>query len=187
MINWSPRLLRARDFFREAHDSIGQKRKYDLSPYWTHTERVAGLVSQVINDEDVIIAALGHDSQEDVLPVNPKYNSDLITKEFGENVTSLILQLTDVYTKESYPQFNRAKRKLLEAQRLGTITPEGKSLKICDLIDNTTDILSHDRGFGIQYLKEKEMILPYLKEGNQTLFLRAVGQLNENKRILNIE
>lgn len=186
MINWSPRLLRARDFFREAHDSIGQKRKFSGLSYWTHTERVAELVSQVINNEDVIIAAMGHDFAEDCLPANPSYTMEQVTEAFGENVTSLITQLTDVFTKEAYAQFNRAKRKLLEAQRLGTISPEGKTLKICDLIDNTSDILAHDKGFGIQYLKEKEIILPYLKEGNQTLFLRAVGQLNENKRLLNI-
>lgn len=188
MINWNTRMLAARDFARNAHDAIGQKRKYSGENYWVHVERVADLVSSVTNDEDMIIAAHFHDILEDVTPSLPDiYNIFVIAKEFGEVVAGYVTDLTDVFTREAYPNLNRKARKTLEAKRLGTIHPNSQTIKLADLLDNTADILAHDKGFGIQYLKEKEVVLPYLKEGNQTLFLRAVSQLNENKRILNIQ
>lgn len=149
----------AQNFAHAAHDSIGQVRKYSGQPYWTHTDNVAYLVSQYTQDEEVIAAAHLHDYLEDV---NPNGFS-LLVETFGTRVAQIVLDLTDFYTKEAFPQFNRNKRKQLEAVRLGAVRDESKLIKLADLIDNTKDIARQDPGFAALYLREKAAVLPNLK------------------------
>jgi (p)ppGpp synthase/HD superfamily hydrolase len=169
----------ARPLLRDAHDSIKQVRKYTGKPYWTHTERVAEIVSQYTSDEDVIIAALAHDLKEDVTPLAPEYNDDWILNRFGARVLSLVDELTDQYTKERYPTLVRADRKELERFRLKLTSPQAKLIKLADLLDNTEDIAKNDEGFAKTYLTEKLLLLPLLSEANKHLFLRVYYQLTQ--------
>lgn len=170
-------LLKAVQFAIAAHDSINQKRKYTGEPYWHHVLEVAEIVSRYTQDEKVIVAALGHDCLEDVAPKNPEYNYYSIVKNFGFRVGSLVQQLTDKYTKEAFPNQNRATRKKLEAVRLGTITNDAKLIKLADIISNTKSIVKHDPNFAKTYLKEKEELLPYLAGVNDELFAQAAANL----------
>lgn len=182
MIKWTLKLLRAKEFARAGYDSIGLKRKYSLINYWYHPEEVAEIVSEVTDDEDVIIATFFHDLIEDVN--KGEYTLYYIAKEFGSHIANLVWQLTDVYTKEAYPMLNRAQRKKLEAERLSLISKDAQDIKISDIISNTADIVKHDIEFAKTYLQEKEVILSKLKLANSILLARAYKQLEEGKKII---
>lgn len=166
------RIEEAKLFFREAHDSIKQVRKFTGEPYWFHTEHVSSIISEVSGDENLIIAGLGHDTLEDVFPVNPDYNPELIEKKFGSDVLGLIVELTNVYTKDKYPQFNRAERHRLENERLMKISNRGKTAKLADVISNCGN-LKDMGGFGHKYRQEKLVEIHFLHGGNQILWDRA--------------
>lgn len=145
---------KAKKFAVEAHESIGQIRKYTGKPYYTHVLAVAELVSTVTSDEEVLAAACLHDILEDVTPINPKYNEDWIKKEFGNKVLKLVFELTNVYTKENCPNINRKERKNLEKIRIGNISEEAKIIKRADLYHNSTE-LGEDSKFNQIWLEEK--------------------------------
>lgn len=144
---------KARLFAVEAHSSIGQVRKFDGSPYHTHVLRVAELVSTRTPDREVLAAACLHDVLEDVEPKNPDFSRERILLEFGQRVLDLVLELTDVYTKENHPDKNRKARKELEAQRLAHVSEEAKLIKRADLHDNNQSILG--TSFEKTWLAEK--------------------------------
>ena len=152
MINWSNRLIEAKDFARLAH--AGQVRKYTGESYIFHPLEVAEIVSEYTDDEDVIIAAIHHDLLEDtkVLVLD-------IYERFGGRVTEFVEELTDFYTSEIFPNQNRAWRKAQEAARIATISNESKLIKMADLFSNTKSIVEHDPNFARVYLREKTVVM----------------------------
>ena len=175
------RIELARQTAHEAHDSVKHVRKYCGSPYWIHTDEVAETVSQVTNDEDVIIAAHHHDTLEDCLPLNPFYSVKWLINTFGKRAAGFVIDLTDVYTHDAYPKLNRAERKRLERERIGATCSESKTLKLADLISNTYSIVEHDKGFARTYIREKEALLPLLMDGETSLLVRAGLQVLDAK------
>jgi (p)ppGpp synthase/HD superfamily hydrolase len=176
----------AQQFAHEAHDSIGQKRKYTGEPYWVHTDEVALIVSSVTNDEDMIAAAHLHDVLEDVTGINPVYNRVKIMATFGVDVVHLVDDLTDVYVREAFPSFNRSHRKRLERERIGKTSAPAKTIKLADLISNTKSIVQHDEGFAKTYLKEKFELLGFLADGDSTLLGQATAQCVEAMKKLGL-
>ena len=77
------RIERAMIFAAEAHD--GQKRKGKNRPYVLHLMEAAVTVSMMTDDEDVIIAALLHDTLEDT-----DTTAEQIRNAFGERVAALV-------------------------------------------------------------------------------------------------
>ena len=77
------RIERAMIFAAEAHD--GQKRKGKNRPYVLHLMEAAVTVSMMTDDEDVIIAALLHDTLEDT-----DTTAGQILEHFGERVAALV-------------------------------------------------------------------------------------------------
>lgn len=139
-------------FAHVAH--TGQVRKYTDEPYVNHCLAVARLVRERTYDEEVVAAAMLHDVLEDT-----DTTEEELKKEFGTRITQLVVEVTDVFTKEKYPLLNRFARKKREAKRLGTISDDAKLIKLCDLIDNTSTIIKYDPGFSVIYLREKADIL----------------------------
>lgn len=185
-MNITPRIQRAIDYGRAAHDSIKQVRKYSGEPYWVHTEAVAETVASVGGTEDMIIAALLHDVLEDVFPLNPYFNRQDIKDTFGENVLKLVEELTDQYTKETHPHLNRAQRKFKENERIAKDSPEAKTIKLADLLDNTKSIVENDKDFARVYIREKEELLHFLTEGNPILLGRAGQSVWDSRAKLGI-
>jgi len=168
----------AQKFAHDAHDSINQKRKYTGEPYWVHTDEVARIVATVPHNEDMICAAHLHDVLEDVAPhdSNGLYDYFSIKHTFGDDVAKLVVELTDVFTKESHGDLNRAQRKELECARVGRISVAAKTIKLADLISNTKSIVAHDPDFAKVYIKEKIAMLPYLAGGDASLLEIASAQ-----------
>jgi (p)ppGpp synthase/HD superfamily hydrolase len=167
------KVTRALELAAEAHGSINQKRKYPPEvDYIVHPIAVASIVSSVTKDEDIIAAAYLHDVLEDVFPLRCYYSIRLIEKEFGLRVSVYVTQMTNIYTHEDYPQFNRAKRKALENQKIQNIYPESKTIKLADILDNCKD-LDKAGDFGRKYAREKMDQLFFLKGGDESLWNKA--------------
>lgn len=147
---------KARIFAIAAHSSIGQVRKFNGEPYHNHVLRVAELVSSKTDDQEVLAAACLHDVLEDVEPHNPEFSREKILEEFGLGVLELVLELTDVYTKENFPNLNRKSRKELESQRLSRIGERAKLIKRADLHDNNLSIMG--TSFEKTWLEEKKVL-----------------------------
>src|SRR5262245_39027873 len=151
---------RAKVLAHEAHDSIKQIRKYTGEPYWVHTDEVAALVQSIETSEEGVAAAHLHDVLEDVFPVDNHYSLELIQNQFGPVVAQLVFELTAQFTRENFPLLSRAQRKEGERQRLSKASVLAKTIKLADIISNTSDIVQHDAEFAVTYLKEKELLLP---------------------------
>ncbi len=155
--------LQAAAFAVWAH--TGQQRKYTGEPYTVHLDEVANIVASVPHTEAMLAAARLHDTIEDT-PVT----KDMIEREFGAEVTRLVVELTDVTT---LADGNRRERKAIETARLAGISDQGQTIKLADLISNTRSIMAHDRDFATVYLKEKAALLQVLTRGDRQLWITA--------------
>jgi len=91
------RIDKAKEFGRKKHE--GHLRRYTNEPYFeAHCMKVAEAVEAAGGDEDMVIAALLHDTVEDTDTTFAE-----IRIEFGLRVAGLVIELTDVYTHEDYP------------------------------------------------------------------------------------
>ena len=161
-------IQRAKAFAIHAHRD--HKRKYTGVPYHTHLEEVANIVASVTSDEEMIAAAWLHDTVEDTATTIGD-----IEAAFGSTVAHLVWHLTDV-SKPS--DGNRAARKAIDREHLSHAHPDAKTIKLADLISNSADIVVNDPKFAKVYLGEKYLLLPFLKEGDPTLFKTASDQVD---------
>ncbi len=166
---------RARLFATAAHGATGRVRFYTGEPYIAHPARVADLVASVPHHDEMIAAAFLHDVCEDTaIPLI------MIRQEFGATVHSYVFWLTD----KSRPQDgNRAERKEIERFWIAGASPEAKTIKLADLIDNTSTIVERDPKFAKVYLQEKAALLEVLREGNPTLWRRAAEMVERGQHV----
>lgn len=161
-----------------------QARKYTHEAYWHHCLEVANLVSE--HDKTPLLweVGLGHDLLEDTTCTSNLLYATLLKFEYSQReaglITGGVISLTDVYTKERFPDLNRMSRKQKEAQRLGKIRSEFQSVKYADLISNTKSISEHDPGFAKVYLKEKRELLNEMRNGNIDLLIKCCSILEVN-------
>ena len=93
----SPRLIQAINTAAWAHrDHV---RKGTDIPYVSHVVGVMHLVSQVTDDEDVLVAALFHDILEDA---PEEYSPERMAEEFGDRVVELVRGVTKDSTLPSW-------------------------------------------------------------------------------------
>jgi guanosine-3',5'-bis(diphosphate) 3'-pyrophosphohydrolase len=165
------------DFVKGKHD--GQKRKYTGNPYWNHLVHVAEIVNKY--NPNLIEIALCHDILEDTNCKEGELAKQLLDIGYDSldiiTITDSVIELTDKYTKDNYPNLNRGKRKLLEAKRLGSISYYSQTVKYADLIDNTKSITKYDHKFAKIYLKEKENTLRVMRNGDERLLEICEKQL----------
>lgn len=167
-------VARAHAFAAEAHGRIGQTRKYSGEPYINHPIEVMEIVQSVDHTDEMLAAALLHDTIEDT-PVT----RDDIEREFGPKVATLVMELTD-----QCHDGNRATRKAAEAARLGTISPEAQTVKLADFISNSRSIIQSDPGFARVYLREKVRVLTVMTDGDASLYERAMRQIEDAKETI---
>lgn len=167
----------AMEFARAAHK--GQFRKYKNEEYIEHPKRVAQLVKTVPHTTDMICAAYLHDVVEDTT-----VSLNEIRQKFGDRVADLVAELTDVFVKKDYPHLNRKKRKENEVERQSKMSPEAKTIKLADVIDNTRDIVLNDLNFARRYVPEMEALIEALQGGNFKLLMTACYEVTRGKNIL---
>ena len=158
-----PRIEQARVFAIAAHAAVGQKRKYSDEPYHVHPIAVAAMVQTVPGHTvEMVMAALLHDVVEDT-----GVTIEIIEEVFGPVVARLVAGLTDVSKLEDG---NREMRKTIDRNHTAEQEPDVKTVKLADLIDNADSIITNDIGFARKWMREKEMLLEVLKDGDPTLF-----------------
>ena len=142
-----------------------QKRKYTSDAYITHPVAVATLVFKNGGDELLVWSALLHDVLEDTKVTHEELRAFLFTIlyfPYAKKVLDIVVELTDVFTHEAFPELNRAKRKELECARLSGVSEDAKLVKGMDISHNTKCITKHDPSFSKVYLKEMKNLLKVL-------------------------
>lgn len=162
-------IYRAKNFAEKAHAS--QVRKYSGEPYAVHLREVAGYCIEVGCRDEVVAAAWLHDAKED-----QGVMGDELVVLFGQDVADLVEMVTDQSRLEDG---NREARKTIDREHIGSGSPEGKTIKLADLISNTKSIVTRDPHFAVTYMREKRLLMPLLTEGNQTLYRRALELLEQ--------
>ena len=164
-MGFDERTLAARTYAISAHR--GQFRKYTGEPYYHHTFAVALAVMTIAGHTvEMIEAAILHDVLEDTASTC----GDLKAAGFSDHTVSLVIQLTDIAVPEDG---NRAVRKGIERDRLALVSAEAQSIKLCDLIDNTSSIVEHAPDFAKIYMAEKAELLKVLTRGDAVMHARA--------------
>lgn len=167
----------ALEFATKAHAE--QKRKYTEESYIEHPKRVAERVRTVPHSEEMICAAYLHDVVEDT-PVS----IEEIEGKFGKKIAGLVHELTDEYMKGKYPHLNRRRRKEKEVLRQAKMSPEAKTIKLADVIDNTMDIVKNDRNFAQRYLPEMWALVEVLGDGDPSLYKKAQAEVQKGTALL---
>lgn len=145
-------------FAHKAHAT--QTRKRSLTPYIEHPRRVADAVTGLsYSTPEMVAAAWLHDVVEDT-PITLAF----IEARFGRKVAEYVGWLTNRFTKEAFPELNRAQRKHLEAVRLSYAPREVKVIKMFDRIDNLTD--KPDKSLMAVYLDESMELYYALRDAH---------------------
>lgn len=152
---------KARLFADAAHKAVGQVRKYTNAPYIVHPIEVAEIVRTVPHTDAMVCAAFLHDVLEDT-----KVTEETLRKEFGDEVTDLVVWLTDVSTKQDG---KRAQRKALDREHLAQAPAEAQTVKVADLISNSKTITKFDPEFAAVYIEEKLALLDVLTKADKEL------------------
>lgn len=116
------------EFATKAHE--GQFRKGTKRPYIVHPVEVADIVATMTQDEDVICAAVLHDTIEDCKDVT----EEVLRAEFGERVASMVQQESEDKTR------TWEERKGATIQHLKTAPMEVKMIGLADKLSNMRDI-----------------------------------------------
>jgi guanosine-3',5'-bis(diphosphate) 3'-pyrophosphohydrolase len=127
------KLVEAASFAAQKH--TGHHRKGDAKePYINHPLEVANLLANVgaVDDIDVLIAAILHDTVEDV-----GVTKDEIAERFGDRVAGIVMEVTD---DKSLP---KAERKRLQVEHAPHLTREAKLVKLGDKISNIRDVTNN--------------------------------------------
>lgn len=129
-MNNLPELLQAASFAAKKHRHQHRKGN-DAEPYINHPLEVANLLANVgkIEDYDVLIAAILHDTVEDT-----ETTQEEITKLFGATVGSYVMEVTD---DKSLP---KARRKELQIEHAPHLSNGAKYIKLGDKISNIRDV-----------------------------------------------
>lgn len=171
------KVLVALGFATEAH--AGQVRKYTGEDYINHPIEVMSIVKSVPHTEDMLCAALLHDVVEDC-----GVQLGEIFDIFGPDVCYMVNDLSDA-SKPS--DGNRATRKTIDRNWIAGAKARSKTIKLADLISNSKSICEHDKDFAKVYIKEKELLLEVLTEGDPTLYAQAKGIVEKAKIELKLE
>ncbi|QGU04441.1 HD domain-containing protein [Corynebacterium comes] len=135
----TPRLMRAMNTAAVNHRE--HVRKGSGIPYIAHLYAVMHMVSQVTGDEDVLIAALFHDTLEDVPEVYPESR---MRSEFGDRVADIVLGMTK---DDSLPDWQARADAYLE--HLEHHAPEESVLIACaDKLHNLMSIFEDHAALG---------------------------------------
>lgn len=165
----------AKMFAFAAHTGRCQMRKYTNEPYIAHPEAVAKLVMSVPHTPEMLCAAWLHDVVEDTGVTNAS-----IRHFFGPVIAEYVEWLSDVSKPEDG---NRAVRKALDRDHIARCPfPDVKTVKLADIIDNTSSICKHDPKFAKVYLPEKKQLLEVLREGDPYLWNQAQVQIDHYTR-----
>ena len=164
-----------------------QVRRYTGNPYSDHLAEVAGIVASVAGRitidplmVDIMISvAWLHDIIEDQRPaedVQGYFAKSALRNDFGDAIAEGVWALSDLEAG------NRAERKAASRARLSAAPGWVQTIKVADLISNTSSIVKHDPTFAVVYLEEKRLLLDVLTKADPELVKIAREQCREVPR-----
>ena len=156
-------------FATKAHE--GQFRKGTKRPYIVHPLEVAEIVETMTTDEEIICAALLHDTIEDCKGVT----EEVIRTQFGERVASLVSGESEDKTK------TWEERKSATIEHLKCASDELQMIGLADKLSNMRDIARDYPVFGEAFwlrfrMKNKEAMGWYYKGIRDALKPKFKGQ-----------
>ncbi|MFV0362761.1 MAG: HD domain-containing protein [Suipraeoptans sp.] len=116
------------EFATKAHE--GQFRKGTKRPYIVHPVEVGDIVSSMTNDEEVISAAILHDTIEDC----PGVTEEILAREFNAKVASLVAQESEDKSK------SWIERKTATIEHMRAAPIEVRMIGLADKLSNMRDI-----------------------------------------------
>lgn len=125
------RYARAVTYACQQHE--GTFRDDNKTPYAVHPIRVTEHLRRFAreDDENVLIAALLHDTVEDT-----GINFDDVASRFGDDVATLVAELTNDN------RLPKARRRSQMMEHLSSLSPRAKRIKLADRLDNVCDLLN---------------------------------------------
>lgn len=169
--------------FAYIHDQHKDQLRKGGEPYIYHVIRVADSADNFYPNDLGWEIGLCHDLFEDQMkdfPTIPDKITEFTrvlekdcryTSKQSHEIVKGVVDLTDVYTSESYPKMGRAKRKISESYRLASTSEKIQTIKYIDLMDNTSSIVEIDSSFAPSYLEEKFDLLNLMDKGDANLRL----------------
>ncbi|MEN9852547.1 MAG: hypothetical protein RI996_490 [Candidatus Parcubacteria bacterium] len=149
------------------HTRIGKKK----IPYISHLIHVLAIVDRYTDEEDVLIAALLHDTIEDI----PEYTKEMLERDFGTAVKDIVLSLSEdrefVETLSPRDKWIQAKKSYLA--KLAQASKQSHLISAADKIHNMSCIID---GYA-----EKDDVLMLRFEG-----AALMGQVWFTKEVYNI-
>lgn len=155
-----PFVAQAVEFSREGYASLNLKRKYTGENYSVHTDEVGGILAYYGRTNEEVVGGVNHDIVEDIN--QPPYNLAGIIARFGPVAAGYVYAVTNLYTRDRYPNMNRRNRKIAEHSRLSNISPEAKGIKLADMVSNLRKLKTLDPNFWEVYSRETAFLAPLL-------------------------
>lgn len=173
------RILQAAHFAARKH-SQQRRKNSEATPYINHPIEVAEHLARVggITDENVLIAALLHDTIEDTQTTKAE-----IAECFGSRIAEIVGECTDDKSLE------KAERKRLQIVHASQISPEAKIVKIADKTCNLASFRTEPPiGWSIQrqqdYFDWAEQVVAGLLGVNDRLDQFVIETIKQGKTLL---
>ena len=142
MKNFTPKIQKALNLAGKLHE--GQTRKGDGLPYIVHPVAVAWIISDYSEDEDLIAAALLHDTIEDC-----DYNENQLKADFGPRVAEMVMGVTETNKEDPWQ-----KRKDDYLNHLQAASYEAKMICAADKLHNLQSMIAAIEKFGDEAIKK---------------------------------
>ncbi len=151
------------NFAKQAHK--GQVRKFINKPYFgAHVVRVNGIVKQYTTDEDLLCAALLHDTLEDCYE-DPEVGLVELKELFGNRVGNLVWELTSD-GDEIDDNYDGSKTEYL-TDKMIHMSDDALIIKLADRLQNISDAFTATERFRNKYFQETSEILTEIQKNRQ--------------------
>lgn len=160
----------------------GRHIPFSGEPYFVHCLAVAEAAAPYVNWG--YEAGLCHDLLEDHVATVEELRMALSEAGYclpeTEQIIAMIIELSDVFTTEHFPDFSDKELRRLENKRLLTISSQSQTIKYADLIDNAAWVRRYEPYKWPRYARRKLKLLAALDKGSQELRRQALEVLSCN-------
>ena len=151
------------NFAKQAHK--GQVRKFINKPYFgAHVVKVNGIVKQYTTNEDLLCAALLHDTLEDCYE-DPEVGYIELKEIFGKRVVDLVYELTSD-GDEIDDDYDGSKTEYL-TDKMIHMSDDALIIKLADRLQNISDAFTATEIFRNKYFQETSEILTEMQKNRQ--------------------
>ena len=166
----TPKEREAWSFAKELHKD--QIRKFvNKSYFMAHVQKVNGIVKQYTTDEDLLCAALLHDTIEDCFE-DKEVGYKIIEEKFGKRVADIVMELTS--SKEEIENDFDSKADYLIVKMIH-MSYDALVVKLADRLQNISDAFTASEKFRNNYFHETMKIMDELEKNRR--FNRIQGLL----------